>query len=291
MRYSPAFYKTVLILMVLAAAVASPPAAAEPQPLVFGVLSTAEPSRVYPKWQPLADYIAGKIGQPVKIIVPRGFDKMTEAIDKGEVDFFYINSYVLYRLKEKDKVVPLAQMQNHYGGPFSRSVVIVRRDSGIKSLDQLKGEKVAFVSPMGAGGYVAPRALFYSQGIYTKDVLKEEFTKNLTTSLHKVLLGDVKAASMCGLNYKLLSEKIETGELAIIATSDEYAEHAFGARPGLSPELQKAVAKTLIELDQDEAGRKILADLHDQKVQKFVAYDAEKTESVTRRLAEQARMQ
>jgi ABC-type phosphate/phosphonate transport system substrate-binding protein len=121
-------------------------------------------------------------------------------------------------------------------------------------------------------------------------MVQEEFTDNLPSSIHKVLLGDVKAASMCGLNFKLLSEKLDTGELTTIATSDDYAEDVIGARPGLAPELQQTVMEAILQLDQSEAGRKVIAGMRELKVQKFVPYDAQKSEPVTRHLIEQAKM-
>lgn len=266
-----------------------PAVAGEPATLVFGVISQAEPSRVYAQWQPFADYLSEKTGRRVKIVVPRGFDKLAEIIDQGQVDIFYVNSLVYYRLKDKSKAIPLAQMQNNIGAVSTRSVVFVRGDSGITKLEQLKGEKVAFLSPLASGGYLAPRALFYNEGIQ-KEAIQEEFTQNLSSSIHKVLLGEVKAGTMCGLTYKLMSEKVDTGELAIIASSEEFAEDVIGARPGLPADLQKIVGDALLDMDHSEAGREVIATLRDLKVQKFIAYDAAKTETITRRLLDQAKM-
>jgi phosphonate transport system substrate-binding protein len=263
--------------------------AEEPAPLVFGIISSAEPSRVYAQWQSFADYVGEKTGRRVKIVVPRGFDKLAEIIDQGQVDIFYVNSLVYYRLKDKNKAVPLAQMQNNSGAVSTRSVVFVRGDSGVTKLEQLKGEKVAFLSPLASGGYLAPRALFYNEGIQ-KEAIQEEFTQNLSSSIHKVLLGEVKAGTMCGLTYKLMSEKVDTGELAIIASSEEFAEDVIGARPGLPADMQKIIGTALLDMDQNETGRKVIATLRDMKVQKFIAYDAAKTETITRRLLDQAKM-
>lgn len=264
--------------------------ASEPKPVLLGILSTAEPARIHAEWQPFADHLSKTLGQPVEITVPRGFDKLVEFIDTGKVDIFYVNSYVMYRAKEKGKATPIAQMMNLNGSVLSRSIVFVRGDSGISQLSQLKGEKVAFVSPSGAGGYLSPRAMFYQSGIKTKEETKEEFTQNLSSSIHKVLLGDVKAASMCGLNFKLMSEKLNTGELKTIATSDDYAEDAIGANPALAPELRQRITSALLGMHDNESGRKVLAGMRELKVLKFVPYDASVTETVTRKLIREAKM-
>jgi phosphonate transport system substrate-binding protein len=285
----PSLWKLFVLLAVVFSALPAV-SAAEEKPIMFGINSTAEPSRVFAEWQPFADYLAAQLKRPIKMVVPRGFEKLSEAVEQGQLDIFYANSHIYYRLKEKGKATAIAQMQNLNGNVTSRSVVLVRKDSGIKNLDQLKGEKVAFVSPMGAGGYLAPRAQFYQAGIKTKTDVQEEFTKNLSTSLHKVLLGDVKAATMCGLNYRLMSVKIETGELEIIGTSDDYAEDVVGARASLPATEREQIARVLFDMDKNEAGRRILTAMEELKIQKFIPYDAKKTETITRRLLQQAAM-
>jgi len=261
-----------------------------PKPILLGILSTAEPSRIHAEWQPFTDYLSKVIGQPVAVTVPRGFDKLVELIDAGKVDIFYANSYVMYRAKEKGKAAPIAQMMNLNGSVLSRSIVFVRTDSGISQITQLRGEKVAFVSPNGAGGYLSPRAMFYQAGVKTKEETKEQFTQNLSSSVHKVLLGDVKAGTMCGLNFKLMSEKLDTGELKILATSDDYAEDALGANPAMSADLRQRITHALTAMHDSESGRSVLAGMRDLKVLKFVPYDANVTEAVTRKLIREAKM-
>lgn len=252
-----------------------------------GVISLAPPAKIYKEWQPFADYLTDKIGKQVEIVVPRGFKKIKAAVEKNTVDVFYVNSYVLYRLKQEGKAIPIAQMQNLNGSIYSTSVMFVRTDSGIETIKDLKGEKVAFVSPMGAGGYLAPRALFYKEGIKTKSETKEQFTKNLSSSIHKVLLGDVKAGTMCGLNFDLMTKRLKIGDLKIISKSENYPENAFGAHPNLDKAVRSKIQNVIVAMDSDVKGRKVLDGMKGMKILKFVAYD-KKAEDVTRKLLEVA---
>ena len=174
-------------------------------------------------------------------------------------------------------------MMNITGNTNNNSIFFVRGDSGIQSLHQLKGEKIAFVSPMGAGGYVAPRATLYKAGVETKSEAKEQFTKNLTSSLHKVLLGDVKAGTMCHINYKLMSKRVNTGELKVIAKSDDYPDAVIGIRHDLPDSLRDEISNIIIAMDSEVQGRKILDDMQDMRILKFVAYNA-KSEEITQQL-------
>ena len=161
-------------------------------------------------------------------------------------------------------------MQNIDGKVTSRSEIYVRADSGIESAEQLKGKRIAFVSPISADGYLAPRAHLYKSGV-TDSV--EIFTKNLSNSLHQVLLGDVEAGTMCGVNYRLMSKKVDTGELKIIDVSDEYPENLIAARASLEPTLLSRIRDIITGMDKTFAGRAVLEQMRSMKIQRFLFYD------------------
>jgi len=271
-------------LIFLATGLMSPIAfAKETNSIRLGIISLAPPSKVYAQWQNFSDYLSGQIGQPVEIVVPRGFKKIKAAVEEKTVDIFYVNSHIFYRLKQAGHAKALAQMENLNGSATSKSVIFARKSSHINSLGDLMGQKVAFVAPMGAGGYLAPRALFNHQGINTKTQLQEEFTKNLSSSIHKVLLGDVKAGTMCGLNFDLMSKRIETGDLEVIAESDDYPENVIGIRADINKNVMEKLRKIIVNMDKDTEGKEILRSMSKMKIKRFVSYD-ENIEKITMKL-------
>ena len=265
-----------------------PAALAEAPPTVhFGILSIAPPSRIYRNWQPFADYLAAELGRPVSVVVPRGFGKLRDAVEAGEVDFFYANSHVFYRLKQAGRAIGVAQMQNIDGKVTSRSEIFVRQDSGIDDIADLKGRTMAFVSPLGAGGYLAPRAYLEKVGLETGRDVKPVFTKNLSNSIHQVLLGDVDAATMCGVNFKLMSHKVDTRELKVIGYTDVYPENLIAARTGVDPDLLERFRQVVLAMPETERGRQVLAQMQRMKIRRFLPYDPA-IEDITRKLLEQS---
>lgn len=253
------------------------------EPIRFGILSIAPPARIHAKWQPFVRYVSKQLGHEVKIVVPRGFKKMKAAAAAGKVDFFYVNSHVFYRLKQAGKAIDVGQMENITGSITSTSDIFVRNDSDIKTVEDLKGKSIAFVSPMGAGGYLAPRAYMYAKGVKTKNQTKEVFTKNLSNSIHQVLLGDINAGTMCGVNYKLMGKKMDTGELRIIGKSSPYPENVIAARSTIDKTLMNNFKKVVISMPDSIEGQKVLILMHSMKIKRFLAYDV-KSEELTKKL-------
>jgi ABC-type phosphate/phosphonate transport system substrate-binding protein len=97
------------------------------------------------------------------------------------------------------------------------------------------------------------------------------------------------SATMCGLNYKLLSKKIDTGELRIIGTSDDYPENILGAHPAFSNEDREKITDIIVNMHNDAQGREVLKAMEDMKVKDFVKYNKE-VEVVTEKLLREANM-
>ncbi|MBI1864967.1 MAG: PhnD/SsuA/transferrin family substrate-binding protein, partial [Nitrospirae bacterium] len=156
----------------------SPPQAAQEAPLRFGVLYLLSPKELYERWTPFAEYLSRKTGRKVDLVIPRNFDHLVELARSGQLDLLFINPYVYILLKKEIGVEPVAA-QVAYGNTFAPSYIVVRKDSGIKTLDDLRGKRIAFVSHLASSGYLVPRAYLMSQGIDVDREMKVVFTKNL----------------------------------------------------------------------------------------------------------------
>src|SRR5258708_29761657 len=59
------------------------------------------------------------------------------------------------------------------GSKTYRSQIVVRADSGINSIEQLRGKKFAFVDPASASGFLFPNALLAGMGIDYKSFFSD----------------------------------------------------------------------------------------------------------------------
>lgn len=258
----------------------------------FAVVTLGAPSQKYAQWYGFAEHLKLKSGYDIELVAPKNIKELEHLIDSNDVDIFFLNSFIFYRLKNKGKASGLAQMQNLDGEIMSHSKIFVRNDSGINKIEDLKGKNFSFVSPLGSGGYLAPRAMFQKHGINTKKDLKEHFTRNVANTIHSVLLNEVQAGSMCGVNYRLLSNKIDSGKLKIIAKSDDYPENLIATSSGMNKSVKDKIQYYLFNMSKDKDGKEVLKTMqttHGMKIKSFVPYDSN-VERITEKLIEQAGM-
>ena len=104
---------------------------------------------------------------PVKLLVAADYSGVIQAFAAKQLDLAY-NSPAAYAqawIQSNGDVRPLMVSQEQDGSTSYVSVLYTRADSGITSLEQMKGHSLAWADPNSASGYLIPRAEFRTMGI------------------------------------------------------------------------------------------------------------------------------
>jgi phosphonate transport system substrate-binding protein len=164
-----------------AAPAASPAAAAVPKPVAppaptgdqkgstsnpvtMAFVPSADSQKVLASGEPLAKLLQDATNLNFKVSVPTSYTTVIEAMGANQVDVGWLApfAYVLAHDKNSSQVL-LASVRQ--GSKTYRSQIVVRADSGITTIEQLRGKKFAFVDPASASGFLFPNALLAGMGI------------------------------------------------------------------------------------------------------------------------------
>ncbi len=259
-----------LLLVLPSKAVVSGP---EKKELNFAVSLPAPPSRIYKIWQPFIRHLEAKTGYTINLLTPKGLDGLEHQLSIAQIDFIYINSYAFYTFKQNGLLEPIAQMRNKEGHITSRGRVLVRKDSGISRIEDLRGGSLSLISPHGAGSYLAPRAMLQDHGLQIDRDISVSFSGDLKKSVYDVLLNETTAAVMCGVNYEIISKKLDLQDIFVMQLTDEFPEGVIAARPGVNDQLKRQITEIIIDMSNNYAGRKALSRLRNTKIYDFIPYD------------------
>lgn len=132
----------------------------------FGVSSAENEAAAIARNQPMVDYLAKKLGVPVKIYRVSDYAGLVEAMRADQLEFsrFGPAVYSLGRRVLGDKLQPLFRDVDNNGQEGYFSVVVVRADSPYKSVADLKGKNFAFADPNSTSGYAFPSYYLRKQG-------------------------------------------------------------------------------------------------------------------------------
>jgi phosphonate transport system substrate-binding protein len=199
-------------------------------------------------WNPILTYVSAKSGVPLDLKLAKTAQEGNVIAEAGRYDFQYTNHFFT---PERDRLG--WKVIARPAGPGIRSQIIVPVDSPIKTLQDLNGKDVAFVTPDGFTGYWLPYDALLRANVKVKVV----FTGNQEASSAQLRINKVAAA---GVNSSVMARygRRESFEYRALWTSEIYQDLCIMANPATPADKVAAVRAALIGMANDPAGRKVL---------------------------------
>ena len=214
-----------------------------------------------PMYQFLADRIADRLGRPVELVVGNSFYQF----EQGEVDLGVICGlpYVWLADRQPPPVEPLAApvlAGDRYGGrPVYYSDVIVRRDSSITCLEELRGCSWAYNEPASHSGHTIT---LYSlvrmgarPGFFARVVQAGYHQRAIRLVAHRHV--DAAAIDSQVLAVELRDHPDLEG-LRVVGSFGPSTIQPVVAASRLPGQLKDQVRELLVELDDDPTARPAL---------------------------------
>lgn len=137
---------------------------------------------------------------------------------------------------------------------------MVRTDSGIKSLEDLRGKRVLFGGgPRAMISYVVPTYMLRMAGLNKGDY-QELFAKNppnaILATYHKQ--ADAAGIGTVVSRLKMVNQTIDIGELKILIKGDDLTHLPWAVRGDMPAETRDKIQKSMAELKNTLAGQAVL---------------------------------
>lgn len=170
-------------------------------------------------------------------------------IRRGELDFIYSN----YQFAPGNDVARYTIIARPLAGA-SRGQIVVPTESPFTSLEQLRGQNIAFASKVAFAGYHVPMDALLRAGI----AVKPKFAGTIEGALGQMLSGRVAAA---GVSAVIASAYAERQHFAyrVLWSSEEYPTIPIAANPAVPKDKIEAVRAALLSMSDSQKGREILA--------------------------------
>lgn len=208
-------------------------------PLGLGVASFHHPRLVYQKYQPLVDHLCARTGRPWELVVAVSHSAAALDLCSGQVALAYLDPFGYARAHALCGAEPLVRLRT--GGRVTyHSDVLVRADSALERLEDLRGRRFGFGAPLSTAGHLVPRAMLQDAGLQPGGDVRCRYFEHGEDAARAVLLGEVDA---CGVRDL-------TGELFIERGLRRLARSAAIPSPPLvlSPKAPRALREALREV-------------------------------------------
>jgi phosphonate transport system substrate-binding protein len=254
------FSLLILLTLGLTGLTAVPALPAQPQvktaPLVLAFIPQENPEKLLGDIAIITQYLEKELGFPVKGFVTQDHAAAVEALRNQEADISFMGAlpYVLAHQQAGAEVI-LAEV--YRGSPRYRGRIFVRKDSGIKTLQDLKGKSIAFADPISESGYLYPLDIFAQAGLLKRGEDPQTFFGTVyfaggyQQAIQAVANGYVDAAGASQFAELLLTPE-QLPQITWIAESELIPSHAVIVRKDLDPARVKAFTQAMLKLNQPE---------------------------------------
>lgn len=228
----------------------------EPIRIGFMICDSFELSKA--RFAPYAAYLSEKTGRKFEMLLANTFE-FEDLIKEKKIDLFHVNSIVAIILKERFNADLLAVDIRGRNGYKATGTIISRKDSGIKTIEDMRGKSMVFGPALAPFGYMAQYSLLLDNGFDPETDFSYYAIPAGSAKHDKVLYGvfygkfDVGAAPRIDLDRMVDENIFNMDDFNIIAESEAMPYCTIGARAEVDPALKQQIIDISLNLKKDES--------------------------------------
>ncbi len=262
---------------------AASPAAAAPaagdlgtaaNPIKMAFVPSSDAQKLATSLEKVGQMLEKETGLKFKTSVPTSFAATVEAMNANQIDIGWLNtlSYVVGNNRYGTDLMLTTTRNGSKVYPFS---IIVAKDSPIKTVQDLKGKKIAGADPLSTSGNLYPRAYLTQQGVIPDKDVQFVYSGGHDKSIIALVNGQVDAAVTFG-EFKGTPDARDRAKASVPDVYDKtrvllnsadvnflIPNDTVSARKGLPADLKKKISDGLLAIAKTEDGIKELKALAD----------------------------
>jgi len=225
---------------------------------IIGVHPLHNPKRLHEIFGPIAQHLSEKIeGVTFKIEASRNYATYDKKLYSRKFDFAIPNPFqTINALKHGYNVFGKMADDENFRGIF-----LVRKDSGIKQVTDLKGQAVSFPAPSALAATMMPQYYLQQHGLNVMQDIDIKYVGSQESSIMNVMLGNTKAGATWPPPWRALSKERPklAEELIVIWETAPLPNISLVARDDIDKSIVNQVKNLFLSLHKHQEGKKWLA--------------------------------
>lgn len=245
--------------------------------ITIAIQPTAQASDIESQANELEQYLEQQTGYDIQIYVPTSYAGVVEALRFGKADVAFMSAWPAYLAVEKaGATLEIAEVREVVIGDtltaetFYYSYWIVPKDSPYNTLEDLRGKRAAFSSPLSTSGYVTPMKTMVETGLITVEKGKEVdpksyfsdvvFAGGYSQAWEALKSNKVDVSIIAGdVSEKLYREVIENTK--IIREQGPIPSHGVVFSKEMNSDAKREIKAAMLEMGKDDSTKQIMRKL------------------------------
>jgi phosphonate transport system substrate-binding protein len=258
----------------IALSVACSPDSTGPAPLRIGLVPFETGEELLKDIQPLMDVISKGMGQEVRPTVAADYTGVIEALKNKQLDIAFLSpaSYVMAKQEANVKILVKSQRD---GSPYYYGAIIVRADSPIQKLEDLRGKRFSFGDPLSTTGHIFARKMMLDIGIKPEaDLASVIYSGSHDATILSVLNKKVDAGATYADDkegkssaWQRFLKPEEQSQIRVLSYTEPIPADMICASAEFPADKAERLTKTILDFSASPEGQKLL-----KKLYKFDGY-------------------
>lgn len=244
--------------------------------LVVQFVPTNNDGSMEAKAKPFAEYLSKKLDREVEVTLATDYSTIVEAMGSGQVDVGIMPPAAYVQAKDMDAAEAILTSQlgdydQKTGLPLEgeltntfKGEILVREDSDLNKLTDLKGKKIATLSPNSASGYIYPVAELKDAGIDPTTDATLTTVNDIPSEITAVLNGQMDAAFVFEGARNVFASSFSDNDLfkelkVLYLTEGDIPNDAIAVQPSMDDELKKEIKEVFLGMKDDEDGAEAMS--------------------------------
>lgn len=246
------------------------PLSAEKPVIRFGVIPRYNPVVMYKRYQPIMDYLTANTPYRFELKISRDYPEAVRFLRDGVTQVSSLGDVTFAEANLQCAAVPILKPLNSEGKPYYRSAIIVRNDSPLGSLADLRGRTMAFGSPHSTSGNLIPRYFLWNSGVRLQELKTFTNLKHHDAVAKAILKGQYDAGAV----KDVVAEKYRSHGLRVVAWSGPIPSVPIVVTRTAPKEVVRALSNALLRLDRNNpAHRELMKNWDDEFKNGFAKAD------------------
>ena len=214
---------------------------------LFGVQPCWDPEKSLIMFQELADYLAAHLKVRIKLVVYDNAEQFHH--DLARIHFALQDAYSTYIHRYPERYEPVAIAVTKEGEASEIGAIVVRKESSVKTIQDLKGKSFIFGSLHNTPKFFSTWILLKRNGLDPlKDFREIGLGGDCLYNAMAVLVGDYEAGAVCADFLKEKEHQKISRHLRVLAYTDPAPGWMFTLAPRLGPEIRKEITAIILRL-------------------------------------------
>jgi phosphonate transport system substrate-binding protein len=227
--------------------------AAQPPGLHLVLTPSQKPTDLLAAGDEFGQVLGRLMGMPVRVTVASDYAAVIEALRNRTADLAFVHP-VGYVLASREAKATIVAKNVWHGKSAFTSRIFVRKDGGVRQLEDLRGKTIAFVDPSSSSGYTYPMVLLIQRGLVKNRDPKTFFREVTFAGSHDAAMlalvnRHVDAIASFDLApEQYLKDPAARAAITFVAETPPIPEAGIAARDGLPAETFARVRAALMSI-------------------------------------------